>query len=76
MARLGPEARSAMLDDLVNALWVIQDSDEVEPALSVLRAWYVDTQVVNRPGFAERLAEAQAQVVTQEELLDRVGGGA
>lgn len=73
LARLGPDARSAMLDALIEAAWEAEAVDDVRPVLSVIRTWYVDTRVVSRPGFSERLKQSEGQAVTQEDLLLRIG---
>lgn len=74
LARLSPEARTAMLDDVLDAFWEAVEVDSLRPVRSIIRAWYVDTQVVSRPGFAERLAQTESQSVKREDLLERVGG--
>lgn len=73
LARLSPEARSAMLDDVLDAFWEAIEIDSLRPVRSIIRAWYVDTQVVSRPGFPERLAQTESQSVEREDLLERAG---
>jgi hypothetical protein len=72
VAQLGPDGRSAMLDDLIEAVWSSRAHEGLESLLSVVKAWVVDTKVVNRPGFEERLRQTEGQTVTQADLLGRI----
>ena len=74
IARLVPEERSMMLDELLDAIYGSDDDGVAGPIADVVRAWYVDARVTTRPGFAERLAHADAREVTQAELLERAAG--